>query len=343
MKPPTRSPIAIGLVLAALTACGNAPAATSSPATGTTVIPQPTLPATSATTSTTTTSPVIDTHTSVAAATSTPAPAVADPGDLYALDVASGEINRLTTDPRLDGAPAWLPDGQRLLFGRLVSGTDLANGNADIFLIAADGTGEQRLTDHPANDLNPRSSPDGTSTVFSSERDGNAEIYLLTLATGELRRLTNDPASDRYPAFSPDGQTIVFTSDRTGDNDLYLMDAAGSSVRALTDSPGTEWLAEFSPDGATIAFATDHSIDLINTDGSNRTTLTPDAANHPSWSPDGRRIAAVTVTKEGDFEICIIDVSTAAFIVVTEDGTNDSYPAWSPDGGTIVFTRASIQ
>ena len=91
----------------------------------------------------------------------------------------------------------------------------------------------------------------------------------------------------------------MFTSDRAGDDDLYLMDATGSDVRRLTDTPGTDWLAEFSPDGATIAFATDHSIDLIDTDGTNRTTLTADAANHPSWSPDGRRIAAVTLDRAG--------------------------------------------
>jgi TolB protein len=340
--------VTVSLLLAALAGCGAAPDATSDPLTGTTVTAQPAITAGSSTTTptTTTTSPVTVTHTSAATTTTTTtttttAPGVADPGDLYALDIASGEIDRLTTDPRLDGAPAWLPSGGQLLFGRLVSGTDLANGNADIFLMAADGTAEHRLTDDPANDLNARPAPDGISIVFTSERDGNPEIYLLVLATGELRRLTNDPASDRYPAFSPDGQTIAFTSDRAGDDDLYLMDATGSNVRALTDTPGTEWLAEFSPDGATIAFATDHSIDFVNVDGSNRTTLTPDAANHPSWSPEGDRIAAVTLTEQGDFAICIIEVPTGALTVVTDAAANDFYPAWSPDGDTIVFTRAS--
>src|SRR5262245_16117112 len=170
MRLPTPSPVATGLVLVALTGCGAVPDATSDPRTRNTVTAQPSVAAGSA----------------VATTTTTTAPAVADPGDLYALDIASGEIDRLTTDPRLDGAPAWFPDGEHLLFGRLVSGTDLANGNADIFLMAADGTAEQRLTDHPANDLNARPSPDGTSIVFTSERDDNPEIYLLVLATGEL-------------------------------------------------------------------------------------------------------------------------------------------------------------
>ena len=64
------------------------------------------------------------------------------------------------------------------------SGSDPTNGNADIFIAAADGTAQRQLTDHPASDVTPRSSPDGTSVVFTSERDGNPEIYVLVLATG---------------------------------------------------------------------------------------------------------------------------------------------------------------
>ena len=337
MTPPSKSNVAIVAMMAMLAGCGAGSEATSGPSTGTTIAPQPTTPPTSTSTPTTT-QPVTVSHTSVTP-TTTSTSAIADPGDLYALDLASGGLRRLTTDPRLDGSPAWMPDGKRLLFGRLVSGSDPANGNVDVFLIAADGTGEQRLTDHPSNDVTPRSSPDGTSVVFTSERDGNPEIYLLVLATWELRRLTNDPAGDRFPAFSPDGNTIVFTSDRAGGDDLYLMDSTGTNIRQLTDTPGTDWLAEFSPDGTTIAFATDHSIDLIDTDGTNRTTVTENAANHPSWSPNGRRIAAVTQTEDGDFAICTIDISTAAVTVLT-DAAHDFYPAWSPDGDTIVFTRA---
>jgi hypothetical protein len=146
-------------MLAALAACGDAPDATSGPATGTSVTPQPTVPATSATTTTTTTSPVTVTHTSLAATTTTPAPAVDDPGDLYALDVASGEINRLTTDHSIDlidtdgtnrttlaqGAanrPSWSPDGGRIAAVTVV-------------------------TDDDANDFYPAWSPDDDTIVFT--------------------------------------------------------------------------------------------------------------------------------------------------------------------------------
>ncbi len=177
------------MMLAALAACGVAPDATLGPSTGTTVTSQPTTPATSAAT-TTTTQPVTGTHPSgVPRTTSTPA--LADPGDRYAVDLASGEIRWLTTDPRLDGAPAWMPDGERLLVGRLESGSDPTIGNADIFLIAADGTAERRLTDHPACDV----SPDGATIAFATDHsidviddDGTNRTMLATGAGNPRRR-----------------------------------------------------------------------------------------------------------------------------------------------------------
>ena len=87
--------------------------------------------------------------------------AATDPGDLYTYNMMSRKITRLTDDPGVDGAPASMPDGQHLLFGRLVSGSDPESGNSEILLIAPDGSNEQQLTDHPAADVTTRPSPDG--------------------------------------------------------------------------------------------------------------------------------------------------------------------------------------
>ena len=41
-----------------------------------------------------------------------------------------------------------------------------------------DGSGERRLTEHPADDLSPRWSPDSAAISFVSWREGNAEVYV---------------------------------------------------------------------------------------------------------------------------------------------------------------------
>ena len=108
----------------------------------------------------TSTAPVAATTTSTTVSASRPSAsdAATDPGDLYAYEVGSGKITRLTDDPRIDGAPAWMPDGRGLLFGRLVSGADPATGNSEILLITSDGLSERQLTDQPAADTTARPS-----------------------------------------------------------------------------------------------------------------------------------------------------------------------------------------
>jgi TolB protein len=60
---------------------------------------------------------------------------------------------RLTTTASGAGRPSFSPDGTRIAFG------PTRNGNDDIYLIKADGTGEVRLTADPALDVTPRFGP----------------------------------------------------------------------------------------------------------------------------------------------------------------------------------------
>ncbi len=45
------------------------------------------------------------------------------------------------------------------------------DGNAEIYLMDADGSGLTRLTTNSANEWSPAGSPDGTEIAFESERD----------------------------------------------------------------------------------------------------------------------------------------------------------------------------
>jgi WD40-like Beta Propeller Repeat len=52
------------------------------------------------------------------------------------------------------------------------------------------GTGVRRLTHDPAADENPAYSADGSSIVFTSNRDGARGLYVMDAAGGAARRLT---------------------------------------------------------------------------------------------------------------------------------------------------------
>src|SRR5206468_11602724 len=79
------------------------------------------------------------------------------------------------------------------------------DGNDEIYLMNADGTGLVNLTNTAAFDGYPTWSPDGSKLAFRSDRDGNAEIYVMNADGTGLINLTNNAAFDGYPRWSPDG------------------------------------------------------------------------------------------------------------------------------------------
>jgi PKD repeat protein len=122
----------------------------------------------------------------------------------------------------------WSPDGSQIAF---VSDRD---GNAEIYLMNADGSSLLNLTNSGSNDTAPAWSPDGSQIAFVSDRDGNAEIYLMNADGSSLLNLTNSGSNDTAPAWSPDGSQIAFVSDRSGTWKVYLMRANGTDILTLT-------------------------------------------------------------------------------------------------------------
>ncbi|MGH7362997.1 MAG: TolB family protein, partial [Candidatus Methylomirabilales bacterium] len=120
-------------------------------------------------------------------------------GDIWALDLRTGQVVNLTRTPAYEGCPWFSGDGTQIAFD------GLRDGRSEIFLMSSDGGGLRQLTRGPGNSACPAFSPTGTQVAFVSDRDGQMEIYLLDLKTGAERRLTDHPAADMDPAFSPDG------------------------------------------------------------------------------------------------------------------------------------------
>jgi Tol biopolymer transport system component len=77
------------------------------------------------------------------------------------------------------------------------------DGNKEIYVMNADGSGETRITDNQADDTDPTWYPDGLRIAFVSDRDGNREIYVMNADGGDQTRLTNNTDSDSTPAWSP--------------------------------------------------------------------------------------------------------------------------------------------
>jgi TolB protein len=57
----------------------------------------------------------------------------------------------------------------------------------------------------------------------------------------------------------------------------------------------------------------------------------------PAWSPDGRSLA-LTLSRDGNAEIYVMQLDTRVLRRLTSDPAIDTEAAWSPDGRDIVFT-----
>ena len=221
----------------------------------------------------------------------------------------------------------------------------LRDGNMEIYVMNADGSGQMSLTNNLAEDIDPAFSPDGTKIAFVSTRDGNYEIYVMNADGSNPTRLTSHAGNDIQPAFSPDGMKIAFASTRAGNPEIYLMNADGSNLTRLTNHPALDRGPAFSPDGTKITFRSNRDgndeIYLMSPDGTNQTRLTNNPAEDfgPAFSPDGTKIA-FTSTREGNDEIYVMNIDGTGQTNLTNSPLGDNYPAFSPDGTKIAYRSA---
>jgi Tol biopolymer transport system component len=238
---------------------------------------------------------------------------------IYTVRANGTALHRLTVPPTRqdlggDSGPVWSPDGRRIAFER-----NLPFWGDDRFSLAAvpaTGGPARRLTNGPY-DAMPTFSPDGRRIAFVRLTRSVVEASLSLFTVDRRGRHAAELLSDGLdisPAWSPDGKTIAFSrlADRSlpiEESTLYVADADGSNVRALGDTPVKGVSPAWSPDGRRLAFVSfvDHDgalcsadtcppngeIYTVNVDGTGLTRLTEGKADdeHPTWSPDGSRIA----------------------------------------------------
>jgi Tol biopolymer transport system component len=163
-------------------------------------------------------------------------------------------------------------------------------------------------------------------------------------AITQVRRLTvKDTGINTWPAVSPDGTKIVYASDSKPQGvdgvDLYVVNVSGGTPKKLTDdlTANTEAAPEWSPDGKRIAYqvmaqgAKTNDIWVMDGDGSNKVALVTGSGDNirPHWSPDGNFIV-FSSTRNGKWQVYIIDLSTKTIYQVTQTTTNTICMAWGP-------------
>ncbi len=266
---------------------------------------------------------------------------------LYTL--ATGENVSLTDGSFGNADPSFSYDGKQIAF---VSWRD---GNAEIYVMQADGSNARRITDHPAYDNYPVFSPDGTQIAFQSNRENErTEIYLQNLEgdSPPVKIASYDGETGIHPkCWSADGTQILFYTNQNGKPQIVLSNVEPYPARlVLSDEKADLNFPRLAPDGKRILYEArlaDRSIELRLTDLETKKTTTlfktvPDYPQiyllSPAWSPDGQKIAFADKSS-GNSEIFLMNADGSGLRKLTNDPLLDSNPVFSPDGGEMIFTR----
>jgi TolB protein len=205
---------------------------------------------------------------------------------IYVQQVSSGERRLVSGRVGINGAPAWSPDGHRLLV--TLGGSA---GTPNLYILDLGTQQLTRLTEGPAIDTEGAWSADGQSVYFTSDRSGGPQIYRLGIEPGaKPRRITFGSAYDARPRLSPDGTQLVMVTQDGPNYRIAVQDLASGTVRILSHGR-LDASPSFAPNGAMIIFSGiegGHSVlQRVSVDGQTSQRLRADSADvrDPVWAP----------------------------------------------------------
>jgi len=129
--------------------------------------------------------------------------------EIYSANIDGSNLKRLTNNPAIDFKPSLSPDGTKIVFGSLRTGTSrLWMMNADGTNPTAVATGADQYTPETA----PRFSPDGTQILFNSPRTGTSQLWIMPTAGGAAVQLTHETNGAFDGSWSADGASVFYIS-----------------------------------------------------------------------------------------------------------------------------------
>jgi Tol biopolymer transport system component len=300
-----------------------------------------------------------------------------------AADPGSGAVIRVTNPAGArDSELTWSADGTRSAFLRAYVDAGQIE-SADLVVRDLDGTehvvvhcpgADPSCLPAPGFVL----SPDGSRLALArSVADRGLMLEVLDVATGDTTKIcdaiTCGPMAELV--WSPDGSRIAFShvaSDRDvsevvdrPDNGIWVASADGSSARLLTHpdvltcaigahecsfDSGPSW----SPNGSAIAFvrtSAERSVSGLALVDPDTGKITPEAdcvpicppAAVPVWSPDGRRLAVMSVENPRRAVPAILMMNLqqgdTSFVHVCDECRPETV-LWSPDGRQLAFASS---
>jgi len=197
----------------------------------------------------------------------------------------TGNRIQVSNKPGINGAPAFSPDGRKLVL--TLGGID---GNLDIHVLDLSTRQTQRLTTHRAIDTEGSWSPDGRYIYFTSDRSGGPQIYRVAAAGGTPERVTFEGSYNARPRLSPDGKRLAMVHLDRGEYRIAVMDVGRKDLLVVSAGRQDE-SPSFAPNSDTLIYATRQArngvLETVTADGLIRQRVSSGQGDvrEPVWSP----------------------------------------------------------
>jgi len=282
-----------------------------------------------------------------------------DTNQIALISVADGSVRVVKTcDSRFPQPRGFSPDDRYIAYD-FPQGADAKV--RDIFLLAADGSHEVPLVQHPANDQLLGWTPDGKGVLFSSDRTGAQGAWLIPVADGKPQGSPEliKPAIGEidYPmGFTRSGSYFYGVTATSTDAYITTLDAA--AARLLTAPAriserfiGANSMPVFSPDGRYLAYFSKRTgaasgdvlcIRSLGTGEEREVAMVPGLLSFggPRWAADGQAILVNAIDMRVRQGIYVIDTRTGNVSpLLQSEPETIMWGQGTPDGKSLVIWR----
>jgi Tol biopolymer transport system component len=205
-------------------------------------------------------------------------------GQLWKLPVTGGGAEPLTESGEQARNPRVSPDGQRVVYQRLVA------GHWDLWLLDLATKAQQPLTATPHDERDPDFSADGRSVVFATNRTGHYCLWSIALEGHVETQLTEEAGDASFPTTSERG-AIAYVLARGTESSLRVLGSDGAAMTLYT-SEGRITAPSWRPREGVVVFgeqaapSTNRLQMLLLGDAQLKKALTEDEdvfASRPAW------------------------------------------------------------
>jgi TolB protein len=160
--------------------------------------------------------------------------------NIFALDLRTRRLNRLTDGNSIDTTPSYSPDASKIVFN-----SD-RGGSQQLYVMGGDGGGAKRISFGSGKYGTPVWSPRGDKIAFTKIDGGSFYIGIMNPDGSGERLLTQDFLAEG-PTWAPNGRVLMYFREGKGAPPrLMTIDLTGSNQREVK-TPGAASDPAWSP------------------------------------------------------------------------------------------------